>query len=461
MRSLSEINMASEFMNTRANFILNERLTLILPWLKVLVAWCFFGMLPVEANSQNTSSPIRQHDERRILVAFGDANISRIAIGDGVGGYRRRGHYDSSTWGRDTVEDLEHQYHVKTLDQWPIPALDMHCAVYRVPEGRSVNETLAALSRDGRIALSEPMRTFRTQAGGIADPYAQLQKSLVGLKLPEAHHYSTGSKVDIAIIDTGIDTDHPDLQNQVVEVRDFSQQPATDIADIHGTAVAGIIAAAAKNGIGITGVAPGARLHALKACWPEQFNRPEATCNSFTLALALNSAIESKVKVVNMSLAGPYDPLLGLLINKGISQGIIFTASLPLNKGEPSFPATVPGVIAVSSESSSFGIAAQNSVVAPGDKLLTTLPQGTYNFVTGSSYATAVISGLAALILEIDPEIKVSEILKAVRGDNPQGGLLANLGTRNVCSVLASLVHNRSIACDTPPVLADLGLPKH
>lgn len=447
-------------MNVRDKFILNERLALIFAWLKVLVVWGCFGALPVEANSQYSSNAIQRDEERRILVAFGDANISRIAIGDGVGGYRRRGHYDSSTWGRDTVEDLGRQYHVKTLEQWPIPALDMHCAVYRVPDGQSVNETLAALSRDGRVALSEPMRTFRTQNGGVVDPYAQLQKSLAGLKLAEAHRYSTGRKVDIAVIDTGIDTTHPDLMNQVVEVRDFSQQPATDVADIHGTAVAGIIAAAEKNGVGIAGVAPDARLHALKACWPEQSNRPEATCNSFTLALALNSAIESKVKVINMSLAGPHDPLLELLINKGISQGIIFTASLPLNKGEPSFPATVPGVIAVSSENSSLDITVKNSVVAPGDKLLTTLPQGTYNFVTGSSYATAVISGLVALILEIDPAIKVPDIMKAVRSDNPQGGLLANLGTRNACSVLASLVHNRSIACDVPSVLADLGLQK-
>lgn len=449
--------MAMRCINIPANFILNKRVAITLVW---LAAWSCFGALPVEANSQYSSNAIKRHEERRILVAFGDANISRIAIGDGVGGYRRRGHYDSSTWGRDIVEDLERQYHVKTLEQWPIPALDMHCAVYRVPDGRSVDETLAALSRDGRVALSEPMQTFHAQAGVAADPYAQLQKSLAGLKLAEAHRYSTGRKVDIAVIDTGIDTAHPDLMNQVVEVRDFSQQPATDIADIHGTAVAGIIAAAEKNGVGIAGVAPGARLHALKACWPEQLNRPEAICNSFTLALALNSAIESKVKVVNMSLAGPHDPLLELLITKGISQGILFTASLPLNKGEHSFPATVPGVIAVSSESSSFGIVAQNSVVAPGDKLLTTLPQGTYNFVTGSSYATAVISGLVALILEIDPEIKVPDIMKAVRGDNPQGGLLANLGTRNACSVLASLVNNRSIACDVPSVLADSGLQK-
>ena len=97
----------------------------------------------------------------------------------------------------------------------------------------------------------------------------------------------------VAIIDTGIDFNHPDLAGQIVARRNFvDSDDAAFRLDRHGTAVAGVIAALADNHLGIVGIAPDSRLIALKACWQARATLAAATCNSFTLAQALQSAID-------------------------------------------------------------------------------------------------------------------------------------------------------------------------
>jgi subtilisin family serine protease len=95
---------------------------------------------------------------------------------------------------------------------------------------------------------------------------------------------ATGRKVTVAVVDSGIESNHPDLAGQVAVEENFVDGQKY-VAELHGTAVAGVIAARAGNGVGIEGVAPDARLLALRACW----QAGSATrCNSFTLAKAIN-----------------------------------------------------------------------------------------------------------------------------------------------------------------------------
>ncbi len=124
-------------------------------------------------------------------------------------------------------------------------------------------------------------------------------------------------------------------------------------ADRHGTQVAGLIAAAANNGIGIVGVAPDVRLLALKACW-----QPSATsagrCNSFTIAQAIADALTARAQVINLSLVGPSDPLLEALIAKAVSTGIIVVGAVS-NDARLGFPAKLPDVLPVAESESDSG----------------------------------------------------------------------------------------------------------
>jgi subtilisin family serine protease len=132
----------------------------------------------------------------------------------------------------------------------------------------------------------------------------------------------------VAIIDTGVDTEHPDLAGRTQLTRNYIDDDVTEFRnDRHGTQVAGLIAAAANNGIGIVGVAPDVRLMAYKACWqptPSSAGR----CNSFTLAQALADALAARAQVINLSLVGPSDPLLEALVEKAISGGVIVVGAV-------------------------------------------------------------------------------------------------------------------------------------
>lgn len=381
-------------------------------------------------------------EERRLLVAFRDGSIDRVPSGDSTNGYRRRGRYGTSTFGDRSTGELAERYALERMDQWPIPAIGMHCAVYRVPGNRSVQQTIDRLQRDESVDLVERMRTFRTLTLEGDDPYARLQPGLDRMHIRAVHPRFTGVGVRVAVIDTGIDTAHPDLAERIVGAQNFTAHDDATTADIHGTAVAGIIAAAARNHTGIVGVAPDARILSLKACWPEQPGKPAAVCDTFTLAQALNTAIQQQVRIVNLSLAGPADPLLELLIRKGIDQGMIFVSSVPPDGSSTRFPSSVEGVIAVRSAGSAAAPAelAAHAVAAPGNEILTTLPRDGYNFVNGSSYATAHISGLIALMLQAKGDLGSASALSILQQSSPKSP--AN-GGRSEPVVDACLAINR------------------
>jgi subtilisin family serine protease len=233
------------------------------------------------------------------------------------------------------------------------------------------------------------------------DPYLPLQRAFVETGAARAHRSSTGRDVAVAIIDTGADLAHPDLLGRVAVHRDLvGQDEASFGADRHGTEVAGVIAAVANNGQGIVGIAPGARLALYKACWypavPGGAAAAPARCNSFTLAKALAAVLESDARIVNLSLGGPADPLLDLLVQQLLRQRRIVVAALPSSGRREGFPTAVQGVIVVGTS----GQAPQPGVLgAPGRDVLTLVPGGRYDFASGSSIAAAHASGVAALLL--------------------------------------------------------------
>lgn len=313
-------------------------------------------------------------------------------------------------WNRITGE-LSGMYRMRMVYSWTMTSLGEQCVVFEVPRGKSPQELVRRLASDPRVGSAQTVETFRVQA---ADPYAKLQHGAQEMRLDQAHRMATGKGVRVAVVDTGVDFDHPDLRERVVKAQSFVDKGERSFTtDIHGTAVAGLIAASADNGVGIVGVAPEAEIYALKACWQEPPGSREAVCNSYTLVKAVDFAINQHVQVLNFSLAGPQDPLLGRLIGLALSKGIVVVAA-DGGTSALEFPASHEGVIGIlGSESSSAKPV--STLAAPSVDILSTAPRAAYDFFSGSSLAAAQVSGIAALLLEKSPKITPAELREILR----------------------------------------------
>jgi subtilisin family serine protease len=384
-----------------------------------MVLFCAISMhaLSAEVDSEaiRLSAVFTPADSDRILlVGFSDSHIDRIQNAAASTSYRRRGPYKSSTWSRRITSRIEEQYGLLMLSEWPMTEIGLHCAVYQVPVDLSVEKAIESLSQDGQVDVVQRMHQFSTEGHRYNDPYYRLQSNMHQMDIEQAHSRATGKNVTIAVIDTGVDMGHPDLAGQFEFTKNFVSAISSGFTnDIHGTAVTGIIAARKDNQTGIIGVAPDVKIIALKACWPNQPGAFEAICNSFTLALAVNTAIRLDVDVLNMSLAGPEDPLLEKLLKKAKQNRIIVVAADPGQKDRKDrFPASMEEVIPVQPmldwpDDRSFS---EDAINAPGEHILTTFPYGTYDFVSGSSMAAAQVSGLIALMLELNPELNADQV---------------------------------------------------
>jgi subtilisin family serine protease len=329
-------------------------------------------------------------------------------------------------WSRTTFE-LEQSYRLRTIFAWTMVSLGEQCVVFEIPRERSQNEILRRLRADPRVGTAQPIAMFDALAGEVSgesrasynDPYAHLQRSIQALTLEKAHRLATGKGVRIAVIDTGVDVDHPDLRGRIARVGNFVERGEQGFTnDVHGTAVAGVIAAATNNQVGIVGVAPQAEIYALKACWPKAPGTREAVCDSYTLARAIDFAIVQGAQILNFSLAGPHDPLLARLIGAALQRGIVVIAA-DAGDGRRSFPAGLPGVIGVLGLDQVAGAASPRAgpagLGAPSVDILTTVPHGSYDFFSGSSLAAAQVSGIAALLLEREPKLTPARLADLLR----------------------------------------------
>jgi hypothetical protein len=375
-----------------------------------LLAGCASG--PGRPLPESLTMPVDAAAERQILVTVPNpTGMPSRQPGSTPKGYDAGGGYRVSPAARRAVAALAAEHGLRTVVEWPIRALDVHCVVFEVGPGQSRAAVLAMLDRDPRVESAQPMHEFITRAAAHGgDPYRGLQSALGAMGVEAAHRWSRGRGVRVGVIDTGLGDGHPDLAGRVVDTRDFVGEGRADThAESHALAVAGLIAASADNGEGIVGIAPEASIVAMRACWQADPGR-EATCNSFTLALALAAAIDLRTRVINLSLTGPRDPLLERLLDRAIHGGAVVVGAVPEDAtASASFPTALAGVIAVqAAEVAGADGAAQ--VLAPGRELLTLAPGGRYDFESGSSLAAAQVSGVVALLLAREPRLSSARI---------------------------------------------------
>lgn len=369
-------------------------------------------------------------------------------------GYSINRPYTASNAARSTAQSLANDYGLQEAASWPIALLGVHCVVYEVPEAADRVALISRLDQDQRVESAQPLVAFTTQATGFNDPYAGVQQSLAQMSVAPAQQWSQGQGMVLAVIDTGVDTSHPDLQGQVAGQRNFVDDDAGAFAsDLHGTAVAGIIAAVANNRIGIAGVAPAVKLLALKACWQLSAAASTAQCNTFTLAEALAVAIDARADVVNLSLAGPADPLLTRIVQRGLDLGIVFVGAAPPSGARSGFPGNIPGVITVDAPGRHSGAAAD--VVAPGLDVLTLAPNAHYEFASGSSLAAAQVSAVAALLRAEDHHLSTEEIRRVLATTSqPVSAPSGDFTSVNACRALAAVQGHGSCPSTGPEGLA-------
>ena len=393
------------------------------------------ALRPPELPAQARADP-----ERFVVITVrNEPQPAAVTPGSTPRGYGAAGVYGVSASARATTAALERDYRLREVSAWPIASLRVNCIVARIPEPTSRSTLISRLERDSRVESVEPLGAFTTETGANGHAYLPLQGNLRELGVLQAHRLSEGAAVRIAVIDTGVDFQHPDLRGRVIARLDFvDRDDGQFAADRHGTQIAGVIAATADGGQGLLGVAPESRLIVLKACWPLRQDAARAACDSFTLAQALEAANAAHPDIVNLSLAGPPDPLLARLIRYGMQHGIIYVGAVPPPGSglTRAFPVDIPGVLAV--QSAEDGGDGSRHLLAPGRGILTLVPGGRYDFASGSSLATAEVTGIVALLVADGrrlPAPKVEQILsRSSRRFTTPAGVLISV---NACAAIA------------------------
>jgi subtilisin family serine protease len=368
------------------------------------------GLPAANAEPPPTTPAASRSQHPLIVVTFANAPTHPAARAGTTGSHYGGIGYTVAQIAHKQAMRVAQTYSLREVANWPIRALSVHCVVYEVPDDRPISAVLSALARDPQITLAQPLQQFHTLTQDSAttynDPLYDLQTNLAALGIPRAHERSKGARVRVALIDTGVDAAHPDLHDRIAGERSFVDTLAgSSGGSRHGTAMAGLIAAAANNRVGIVGVAPLAQVEVFEACWQLKPNADEAACNTFTLAKALAAAIDARIPLVNLSIAGPADPLLSALIEAGLKRGAIFVGAA--SGATDSFPSDVPGVIGVGSSEHPIG---NPTVTAPSVHVMTLRPQAQYDFVSGTSVAAAEVTGVVALLLSVDPKLTASSV---------------------------------------------------
>ena len=290
---------------------------------------------------------------------------------------------------RQTVRTFARNHHLVVNDAWPIDLLGVYCVSFSARSPRDSTELLNTLSSDVRSELVQLNAEFVGMTGMRTvhhdDPLFEVQYGEFARDLEALHAVTLGQSVKIGVIDGAVDIDHPDLTGQLKSHVDFV--PAESMLErLHGTAVTGVIGAAADNGEGLVGIAPHANIHVFAACT----RKGDGTvCSSFSIAQALTAALQERMDIINMSFAGPEDPLLAALIDAAVERDTVIIAAGDPDNPSRQFPATAPGVYAP-------GIEQQLWFASP--ERMSTRAGGSYQVFYGTSIAAAGMTGLAALI---------------------------------------------------------------
>ncbi|MDN7244579.1 S8 family serine peptidase [Planococcus shenhongbingii] len=281
-----------------------------------------------------------------------------------------------------------------------------------VPENQSVDAFIDDLEKHEDIQSVEP--DYRVELSyTLNDPsFNNLQYHHQKMETKLAWDKTRGSAdVIVAVIDDGIDISHPELKTQILNPFDTVKESSSVAAGAHGTHVAGIIGASINNGLGGAGIAPAAKIMPINV-----FNGNFAYTSE--IIEGIYRAVEQGADIINLSLGGyAYSSAFNEAIQAAHKKGVVIIAAAGNERIEkPYYPASYANVISVASstsldKASDFSNFGKNiDITAPGTAIYSTLPKGAYGLMSGTSMATPMVSGVAALIKASEPALNNIEI---------------------------------------------------
>jgi thermitase len=306
--------------------------------------------------------------------------------------------------------------------------------VVKVPAGQE-SSLIAALSRNPAVEYAEPDevvtattadeyfprqyalqntgQSFTNTADDISVPKGNADADVDAV---EAWAITSGNDIKVAVLDSGVDLDHPDINPKVVLRANFSGAATNEDKYGHGTHVAGIVAAS-HNTYGVAGVCPGCTILAGKVLDDRGIG------SSSGLANGINWAVSNGAKVINMSIGVRASRTLETAINNAWSKGVVLVAAAG-NGGNQTkiYPAAYPNVIAVAATDnkdakasfSTYG-ASWVDLAAPGVNVYSTFPDQdfalaepnnrslSYDVGNGTSMSSPIVAATAALAWSVNP----------------------------------------------------------
>ena len=381
-----------------------------------------------------------------VLVVPGVAGAARYAVGIGRPADAERVAAAVTSRGGRVTADLA-----------PIPAL-----VVSVPANVRL-ERIRGVRYAERLASRRPALT-------PTDPFVTRQWYLVQSHFYESWlTYPAFESVPVAVIDSGVDANHPELAGKILDAKSFVGGSARVDSLGHGTFVAGLIAAGVDNGVGIAGLAPSAQLLVAKVVTPSR------TIPIVAEARAIRWAVDSGARVINMSLGGLRDPLdlerdsysqlEADAVSYAVEKGVLVVAAVGNDDQAPSspwpyasYPAALPHVLGVSALAQNGSVPEfsnrdriYNDLSAPGEQILSIFPrpltsrfptcteQGfsscgpdEYREAQGTSFAAPQVTAAAAVLLSLRPSLRSEQISAILRHS------AADVNAENGCPACAT-----------------------
>lgn len=335
----------------------------------------------------------------------------------------------------------------------------------RVPE-KNFNNVKAALANNPNFTFVE--ENFFAQGMTVPnDPGFPSQWHHAKIMSPSAWSLGVGStSVPIAIIDSGVDPDHPDLMAKLQPGFNFLGNN-TDTHDVlgHGTAVAGSAGAIANNALGVAGVAWNNPIMPLVVLNSDDW----ATYSNVSSAIIY--AVNNGAKVINISLGGSsYSSTLDNAVNYAWNNGaLVFASAANYNTSTPYYPAACANAVAVAATDSADNKASFSNygnwiaLTAPGVSILTTSNGGGYGYWNGTSFSSPITAGLAALIWSANPQLthqQVLDVLKSTADDLGASGFDSVFGHGRINAYNAMMeVMNSQPEADTEAPTVTLTSP--
>ncbi|CAM3955825.1 S8 family serine peptidase [Mesobacillus thioparans] len=262
----------------------------------------------------------------------------------------------------------------------------------------------------GEVDFAEPNYNFSSNFAP-KDPGVEFQWHLSKVELPQAWDVTRGSaEITVAIVDGGVQTDHPDLKGKIIHPFDIVTGSPVIYGDFHGTHVAGIIAAS-HNNIGVAGIAPNIKIMPVNV-----FKGDSASV--YDVVRGIYYAADHQANIINLSLGSrSYSQALANAVDYARSKGVVVIAAAGNeNTYLRTFPAAFQGVIGVSATNSNDEITRFSNygdyidLAAPGEGIYSTINGSSYQYSDGTSMAAPIVSGVSALILSKNPFLSPDDV---------------------------------------------------